>query len=99
MLIIIFLFVKLLNQVDDLDSHISDFIESCLPFLKSQWPEIRGNACCIVGLLHNIHSKTGHQQHSAEYLSHKIATLLHDDQNIVRVKAANALGFMFGDVK
>lgn len=53
----------------------------------------------MVGLLHNIHSKTGHQQHAAEYLSHKISTLLHDEQSIVRVKAANALGFMFGDVK
>lgn len=66
--------------------------------MKSQWPDIRGNAACIVGLLHNMHSGASHQQHSAEYLSHKIAVLLHDDVIAVRVKAANALGLMFGDV-
>lgn len=85
-------------QNEDLSEHISDFIESCLPFLKSQWPEIRGNAACIVGLLHNRHTESNHHQHSAEYLSHKVSVLLHDDQVSVRVKAANALGFMFGEV-
>lgn len=77
---------------------MSDFIESCLPHLKSQWPEIRGNAACIVGLLYNLHSGSSQQQHSADYLSHKISVLLHDDVVAVRVKAANALGFMFGEV-
>lgn len=85
-------------QNEHLSEHISDFIESCLPHLKSQWPEIRGNAACIIGLLHNLHSGSSQQQHTAEYLSHKIAVLLKDEQIAVRIKAANALGFMFGEI-
>lgn len=92
----IFVFVKFQNE--HLSDHISDFIESCLPYLKSQWSEIRGNAACIIGLLFNLHSESSQQQHTAEYLSHKIAVLLHDDQIPVRIKAANALGFMFGEM-
>lgn len=88
---------KISLQNEHLTDHVNDFIESCLPYLKSQWPEIRGNAACIIGLLHNLHSPSNQQQHSAEYLSHKIAVLLHDDQIAVRIKAANALGSMFGD--
>lgn len=85
-------------QNEDLSEHVSDFIESTLPHLKSAWPEIRGNAACIIGLLHNLHAGSSHQQHSAEYLSHKIGVLLHDDVIAVRVKAANALGLMFGEI-
>lgn len=77
---------------------MSDFFESCLPHLKSQWPEIRGNAACIIGMLYNLSANSNQQQHTAEYLNHKIAALLNDDVAAVRIKAANGLGFMYGDV-
>lgn len=73
-----------------------DFIDTCLPHLKSQWPELRGNSAILIGLLYNYHTLT--HQHPHEHLSQKIAQLLHDDQIAVRVKAANALGFMFGEI-
>lgn len=88
----------LIAQSEDLVDHVSDFIETVLPHLKSQWSEIRGNAACIIGLLYNLHSGSSQQQHTAEYLSHKIAVLLHDDVIAVRIKAANALGLMFGEI-
>lgn len=85
-------------QVEELSDHVSDFFESCLPHLKSQWPEIRGNAACIIGMLYNLSSGTGHQQHTAEYLNHKISALLSDDLPAVRIKAVHALGYMYSDV-
>lgn len=85
-------------QVEELNDHVSDFFESCLPHLKSQWPEIRGNAACIIGMLYNLSSGSSQQQHTAEYLNHKISALLNDDVATVRIKAANALGFMYGEV-
>lgn len=36
-------------QAAELCDNIPDFIESCLPFLKSSWSEIRGNAAVIIG--------------------------------------------------
>lgn len=82
-------------QAKELHDKIPEFIQSCLPYLKSTWPEIRGNAAVIIGLLHNLHSEL--QQHTTESVSEKIANLLKDDQISVRVKAANALGLMFGE--
>jgi len=85
-------FVKLIGE--ELSEHIPSFIDSCLPYLKSSWPEIRGNAAVIIGLLHNLNAT---HSHASENLSQKISVLLHDEQNSVRVKAANALGFMYGE--
>lgn len=82
-------------QAKELNDKIPEFIDSCLPYLKSTWPEIRGNAAVIIGLLHNLYS-TEHQ-HTTENVSLKLSALLRDDQPSVRVKAANALGLMFGD--
>lgn len=30
--------------------HVQDFIDSCIPKLRSQWPEVRGSACIIIGM-------------------------------------------------
>lgn len=87
-----------LSQSEDLSDRVSDFIECCLLHLKSQWPEIRGNAACIVGILYNLHSSSSQQQHTPDYLRHKISVLLQDEIVAVRIKAANALGFMFGEI-
>lgn len=83
-------------QGEELNENISDFIESCLPFFKSSWPEIRGNAAVIVGLLYNMNKAVS--QHMTENVGAKLAVLLRDEQISVRVKAAHALGYMFGDL-
>lgn len=36
-------------KAEELNDFICDFIESGLPFLKSMWPELRGNAAVIIG--------------------------------------------------
>uniref|UniRef100_A0A182TC47 Maestro/Maestro-like HEAT-repeats domain-containing protein n=1 Tax=Anopheles maculatus TaxID=74869 RepID=A0A182TC47_9DIPT len=39
-------FVKLIGE--ELQDWINDFIDACLPMLRSQWPEIRGNAAILI---------------------------------------------------
>ncbi|XP_016988226.1 maestro heat-like repeat-containing protein family member 1 [Drosophila rhopaloa] len=86
-------FVKLIAL--ELTEHIQDFIESCLPQLRSQWPEVRGSAAIVIGILHNFLSERNVQ---TETVASKIAVLLKDEQALVRVKAATALGYFYGDV-
>lgn len=50
----------------------------------------------LSGLLQNL-NKTNQQQ-SSEIVGQKIAVLLKDDNIAVRVKAATALGYMFGNL-
>lgn len=38
-----------LFQAMELTDHIQDFIDSCLPQLRSQWPEVRGSAAIVIG--------------------------------------------------
>ncbi|KAH8303311.1 hypothetical protein KR059_006711 [Drosophila kikkawai] len=86
-------FVKLIAQ--ELTEHIQDFIDSCLPQLRSQWPEVRGSAAIVIGILHNFLSERNQQ---TESVATKIAVLLKDEQATVRVRAATALGYFFGDI-
>ncbi|KAH8235312.1 hypothetical protein KR038_009962 [Drosophila bunnanda] len=86
-------FVKLIAQ--ELTEHIQDFIDSCLPQLRSQWPEVRGSAAIVIGILHNFLSERNIQ---TELVASKIAMLLKDEQAAVRVRAATALGYFFGDI-
>lgn len=84
-------FVKLIGE--ELPDSVNDFIDSCLPFMRSQWAEIRGNAAVLIGLLH-MQSRTGSQ---VDAVGHKISQLLKDEGSGVRVKAAEALGFIYGE--
>ncbi|KAH8408933.1 hypothetical protein KR009_004065 [Drosophila setifemur] len=86
-------FVKLIAV--ELTDHIQDFIESCLPQLRSQWPEVRGSAAIVIGILHNFLSERNAQ---TEAVAGKIAVLLKDEQAAVRMRAATALGYFFGDI-
>lgn len=53
-------------------------------------------SCSYSGLLHNLNK--ANQQQSTEIVGQKIAVLLKDDHIAVRVKAATALGYMFGNL-
>ncbi|KAH8397492.1 hypothetical protein KR222_008299, partial [Zaprionus bogoriensis] len=79
----------------ELTQHIQDFIDSCMPKLRSQWPEVRGSAAIVIGILHNFLSERTAQ---TESVASKIAVLLKDEQPTVRVKAAQALGYFYGDI-
>lgn len=47
------------------------------------------------GILHSLNRNQGLP---TESISNKVKVLLRDDQVAVRVKAANALGYMFGEL-
>ena len=80
---------------------VPNFIESCLPYLRSHWNEIRANACIIIGLLHHHGGKFIEDEkyrHELETTcSEKIAACLKDEQISVRVKAAEAMGSLFSE--
>uniref|UniRef100_W8B438 HEAT repeat-containing protein 7A n=1 Tax=Ceratitis capitata TaxID=7213 RepID=W8B438_CERCA len=86
-------FVKLIAM--DLPAHIQDFIDSAIPKLRSQWPEVRGSAAVVIGILHNFLPERNAQ---TESVGNKLAVLLKDENHFVRVKAATALGYFFGDI-
>uniref|UniRef100_A0A182W5M5 Uncharacterized protein n=1 Tax=Anopheles minimus TaxID=112268 RepID=A0A182W5M5_9DIPT len=87
-------FVKLIGE--ELQDWINDFIDACLPMLRSQWPEIRGNAAILIGLLHcqNANVKSQHM----EQIGHKISLLLKDECTTVKVSASEALGYIYGEM-
>lgn len=80
---------------------IPNFIESCLPYLRSHWNEIRSHACTIIGLLHHHGGKAiddDKYRNELETTScEKISECLKDDQISVRFKAAEALGLLFSE--
>lgn len=73
----------------------SNFIESCLTCLKSNWAEIRGNAALVIGILSHYNKKS--HVHNLD-VSNKISVLLRDDNIDVRIKASKALSYIFGDI-
>lgn len=80
---------------------VPNFIESCLPYLRSHWNEIRSHACTIIGLLHHHGGKLIEDERYRIELettsSEKISALLKDEQVSVRMKSAEALGFLFSE--
>uniref|UniRef100_A0A336MNJ8 CSON014643 protein n=1 Tax=Culicoides sonorensis TaxID=179676 RepID=A0A336MNJ8_CULSO len=90
-------FVRLVG--DELHDSVSTFIDACLPFLKSIWPEIRGNVPIIIGILHHYNSSgSTNKNQNADHLAQKISVLLKDDNTKVRVKASEAIGYIYGDI-
>lgn len=84
-------FVKHIGE--ELPESVNDFIDACLPFLRSQWPEIRGNAAILIGLLHTQHKST----YQVDAVGHKISLLLKDEDAGVKTKAAEGLGYIYGE--
>lgn len=80
---------------------VPNFIESCLPYLRSHWNEIRSHACTVIGLLHHHGGKMIEDEKYRVELetasSEKISSCLKDEQVTVRVKAAEALGYLFSE--
>ena len=80
---------------------VPNFIESCLPYLRSHWNEIRSHACTIIGLLHHHGGKLIEDEKYRNELEtascEKISACLKDEQISVRMKAAESLGFLFSE--
>lgn len=84
-----------------MSGNVENFITFSLPHLKSQWNEIRGNACIAIGLLHHYGGKSIELEDSRIELekvcSEKIAACLRDENVMVKKKAAEALGLLFSE--
>lgn len=81
---------------------LSTFIESCLPYIRSQWREIQLQAIQLVGLLHHhglISNVDEERERSALEVtsSEKIIHCLKDEQSSMRIAAALALGNIFSE--
>lgn len=81
----------------------SNFIESCLPYIRSQWREIQLQAIQIIGILHHFGKKSNEADEEKERTeleatsTEKIIQSLKDDQSSMRIKAAEALGNIFSE--
>ncbi|KAG5684005.1 hypothetical protein PVAND_013258 [Polypedilum vanderplanki] len=84
----------------ELPDKIPNFIESCLPYLKSQWREIQIQAIQHIGLLHHFGlSSVDHDEKYRTELeltsSEKIIACLKDEQTAIKLKAAESIGYIF----
>lgn len=86
-------------QGEELRDSVPTFVDACLPFLKSTWAEVRGNAAIVIGNLHHFNTNgSTNKNQSAEHLSHKISVLLKDENTKVRIKSSEAIGHIYGDI-
>lgn len=90
------------SQCAEMPQYLSNFIESCLPYIRSQWKEIQLQAIQLIGLLHhhglNASIDEEKERNDLEVTSsEKIIQCLKDEQTAMRVKAAEALGNIFSE--
>lgn len=82
-------------------------IETSLSFLKSHWPELRGNGIVIVAVLGNylnthVDTEKSHEAKNRtvtlSHLAEKVTAMLKDENHNVRIKAALAMGHLFRNI-
>lgn len=80
-------------------NNLSNFIESCLPYIRSQWKEIQLQVIQIIGILHHYGKSNEEEEKEQNDLestsSEKIIQCLKNEESSMRVKAAEALGNIF----
>lgn len=98
--------LKVVNEEFSFDL-IHQAIDSCLPFLKSRWSELRANVTIMIAVLGN-HLNTHpeleksheakHRTLTLNHLADKVTAMLKDDNLAVRVKAALSMGYLFANI-
>lgn len=68
---------------------------TCLSYVKSPWTEIRGNAALIAGLLYSMLIVENKPRVSLDIVCDRIMRLMQDENEDVRVKAIEALSYLF----
>lgn len=68
---------------------------TCLSYLKSPWTEIRSNAALIAGLLYSLLVTETKQRVSLDTICDRIMRLMQDENEEVRMKAIEALSYLF----
>ncbi|KAJ8930968.1 hypothetical protein NQ314_016182 [Rhamnusium bicolor] len=80
------------HLIDEANLHFSDFIRD---LIKVMWVEIRSNAALIAGLLYSHLTEENKHRVSLDIVCDKLMRLLHDDHEHVRMKAVQAIAYLF----
>ncbi|CAH1975454.1 unnamed protein product [Acanthoscelides obtectus] len=70
-------------------------IMTCLSYLKSHWPEIKGNAALIAGLLYSHLTDENRHRVSLDTVCDRLMRLLNDENEEIRMKSIEAISFLF----
>lgn len=93
------IFIKdlILLMAEDLQDFFPLLVMTSLSYFKSPWKEIRGNAALVAGLLYSNLNDENKSRVSLDTVSYRLINLLSDEQEQVRVKAVQALVYIFTD--
>lgn len=83
------------HLVEEMPDHVSTMIMTALPYSKSVWPEIRGNAALFVGLIYSSSSSEIRSHISLDSITSRLLQLIKDSEKEVRSKALHALSILF----
>ncbi|XP_073987076.1 maestro heat like repeat family protein c11.1 isoform X1 [Rhodnius prolixus] len=81
--------------VESLEDLAVNMFNTCLNYMKSNWPNIRGNAALIAGLLYKNFSKESKSSVSLEPMTTRLINLISDPNFEVRAKAVRSLAMVF----
>ncbi|CAG9840062.1 unnamed protein product [Diabrotica balteata] len=87
--------IKLMTE--DLEDLFPLLIMTCLSYFKSQWEEIKGNAALIAGLLYSQLVPENRSRVSLDTVCDRLLRLMDDEDEEVRVKAVEAVSYLFID--
>ncbi|XP_066159161.1 maestro heat-like repeat-containing protein family member 1 isoform X1 [Euwallacea fornicatus] len=80
---------------NDLQDLFYLFVMTSVSYLKSPWIPIRSNAALVTGLLYSELSVENKPKVSLDTVCDKLIRLLQDDSEEVRVKASQAISYLF----
>ncbi|KAK9509950.1 hypothetical protein O3M35_004832 [Rhynocoris fuscipes] len=81
--------------VESLEDLAVNMFNTCLNYTKSNWPNIRGNAALIAGLLYKNFSKESKSSVSLEPMTSRLINLISDPNSDVRSKAVRSIALVF----
>ncbi|CAG9823673.1 unnamed protein product [Phaedon cochleariae] len=88
-------FIKIM--ADELQDLFPLLLMTCLSHFKSQWPEIKGNAALIAGLLFSLLILENKSKVSIDTVCDRLIRLLTDENEDVRIKTVEAISYLFLD--
>lgn len=90
-----FVSVLVKSIVEELDYLALNMFTTCLTYMKSNWPAIRGNAALLAGLIYLNLNESMRNEISLDPVSTKLLLLATDSNPEVRAKAIQAMSLIF----
>ncbi|KAG5897176.1 hypothetical protein JTB14_022538 [Gonioctena quinquepunctata] len=88
-------FIKVMAE--ELQDLFPLLVMTCLSYFKSHWTEVKGNAALIAGLLFALLIPENRTRISLDTVCDRLIRLLSDESEDVRVKAVEAISYLFLD--